>query len=77
MIKCFETNYSNTILRKIYVLVSTLMLFSFLIFAILSYFNKSEYVDFLWLLWIIFTPVLITISLIISYLDTKFKTFNF
>lgn len=80
MIKFLSKQYEKKDSRKLYVLVSTYVVITFLIFILCRKNNIEIDFDFVeWILisWIVLSPVLIIQSLVISFYDNEnIKTIN-
>lgn len=74
MIKFLSKQYEKKDSRKLYVLVSTYVVITFLIFILCRKINIEIDFDFVeWILisWIVLSPVLIIQSLVISFYDSE------
>lgn len=79
IIKFLSNEYAKKDSRKLYIIVSTYVVITFLLFILGSFMKVNFHYDFLeWIpiSWIALSPVLIIQSLVISFYDKEYKRIN-
>lgn len=77
VIKFFSADYSNTNLLKVYMILSTFVVVSLLIFILSHNINPSDsnplkdFIPLFFLIYMILSPILIIFSLVIGFEDNK------
>ena len=77
VIKFFSADYSNTNLRKVYMILSTFVVVSLLIFILSHNINPydsnplKDFIPLFFLIYMVLSPILITFSLVIGFEDKK------
>lgn len=79
IIKFLSDEYAKKDSRKLYIIVSTYVVITFLLFILGGFMKVDFHYDFLeWIpiSWIVLSPVLIIQSLVISFYDKEYKKIN-
>lgn len=79
LLKFFRNNYYRTSSRKVYIFVSSYVVITFLFFIlrrVLKLDFYSDFIDWMPLTWLLLSPILITLSVVISFYDRNEQEFK-